>query len=161
MVGMEIFARGTTELVAAAKAMKKGKALGFLADQDAGRSGIFVEFFGKTASTPPGPAVFAKRFKAPVVPCFAVRKKEGGHRLLIYEPMYYQDTGNEAEDIKNFTIRMTNMLEDVIRTYPDEWLWFQKRWTTQPENPAADSLQAVTATVAAGKADNRREGEQA
>lgn len=161
MVGMEIFARGTTELVAAAKAMKKGKALGFLADQDAGRSGIFVDFFGKTASTPPGPAVFAKRFKAPVVPCFAVRKKEGGHRLLIYEPMYYQDTGNEEEDIKNFTIRMTNLLENVIRTYPDEWLWFQKRWTTQPENPATDSLQAATATVAAGAANDRREGEQA
>lgn len=133
MVGIEIFARGTTELVGAAKALKHGKILGFLADQDAGDSGIFVEFLGKTASTPLGPAVFAKRFKAPIVPTFIVRRSEGGHKALIYPPLYYEDTGDEQADLRRITEQMTKILEDTIKKYPDEWLWFQKRWNTKVE----------------------------
>ncbi len=81
-----------------------------------------------------GPAVFAKRFKSPVVPAFIVRQPEGGHRVLLYEPFYYQDTGNEDRDIYELTLKMTQITEEVIRTYPDEWLWFQKRWNTKIEN---------------------------
>jgi KDO2-lipid IV(A) lauroyltransferase len=131
LVGIEIFARGTTELVSAARALKKGKILGFLADQDAGTSGLFIEFLGKMSSTPTGPTIFAKKFKAPVVPAFIVRKPEGGHRVILLEPFYYEDTGNEAEDIYNMTAKMSRIIEDTIRQYPDEWLWFQKRWNTE------------------------------
>ncbi|CUH94525.1 hypothetical protein P22_0591 [Propionispora sp. 2/2-37] len=161
MVGIEIFARGTTELVAAAKAMKKGKGLGFLADQDAGKSGIFVDFFGKPASTPIGPAVFARRFKAPVVPCYIVRKKEGGHRLIIHKPFYYEDTGNESEDIRRLTVTMTNHLETFIRSYPDEWLWFQKRWNTKPDDESLDGREIAATKDNADDNKDKGAGEQA
>jgi KDO2-lipid IV(A) lauroyltransferase len=130
MVGIEIFARGTAELVGAAKALRKGKILGFVADQDAGGSGVFINFLGKMASTPLGPAVFAKKFKCPVIPAFIVRKPEGGHRVLIYPPLYYRNTDDEAEALYNLTLDMTRITEDTIRQYPDQWLWFQKRWHT-------------------------------
>lgn len=134
MVGIEIFARGTTELVGAAKALKQGKVLGFLADQDGGHDGVFAEFLGKMASTPKGAAVFAKRFGAPVVPAFIVRRPEDGHRIIIHAPLYYQDTGNEQADVAEFTIRLNRVIEETIRQYPDQWLWFQKRWNTKVEN---------------------------
>ena len=73
-IGVEIFSRGTSELLAAARALKKGKILGFLADQDAGPGGAFTEFLGRTASTPMGPAVFARKFNSPVLPAFILRK---------------------------------------------------------------------------------------
>ncbi|AIF53755.1 lysophospholipid acyltransferase family protein [Pelosinus sp. UFO1] len=130
LVGIEIFSRGTAELVSAAKALKQGKILGFLADQDAGVNGLFIEFLGKMSSTPTGPTIFAKKFKAPVVPSFIVRSPEGGHRVLIGEPFYYEDTGNVEEDTRNLTVKMTQIIEQTIRQYPDEWLWFQKRWNT-------------------------------
>lgn len=133
--GIEVFARGGSELVGAAKALKQGKVLGFLADQDAGASGAVISFLGKMASTPLGPAVFAKRFQAPVVPIFIVRRPEGGHRVLIHPPFYYEDTGNEDRDIYNLTLKMTHIIEDTIRAYPDEWLWFQKRWNTRVDQP--------------------------
>lgn len=135
MTGIEIFARGTTELVSAARALKQGKILGFLADQDAGHNGLFIEFLGKMSSTPTGPAIFAKKFKAPVVPVFMVRKPEGGHRVIILEPFYYEDTGHEAEDTYRITVKMTAIIEKIIRQYPDEWLWFQKRWNTEYSEP--------------------------
>ena len=139
-VGIEIFARGTAELVGAAKAMKKGKILGFLADQDAGVDGIFLDFFGKPASTPLGPAVFARKFKAPVMPVFIVHKPDySGHRVLIYPPLEYENTGDEKENLRQLTLKMTQLLEEVIREYPDEWIWFQKRWNTRMDGSCEEA----------------------
>ena len=139
-VGIEIFARGTTELIGAAKAMKKGKILGFLADQDAGVDGLFLDFFGKPASTPLGPAVFARKFKAPVMPVFIVHKPDySGHRVLIYPPLEYENTGEEKEDLRRLTLQMTQLLEEVIREHPDEWIWFQKRWNTKVDGSCEEA----------------------
>lgn len=130
MTGIEIFTRGTTEVISAARALKEGRLIGLLADQDAGPNGLFVEFLGKMSATPTGPTIFAKKFKVPVVPIFIVRRPEGGHRIMLQPPLYYQDTGQANEDIYNFTVKVTKVLEETIRQYPDEWLWFQKRWNT-------------------------------
>ena len=130
MVGMEIFSRGTTELVGAAKALKKGRVLAFLADQDAGPGGAFIDFLGIPASTPLGPAVFAKRFKSPIVPVFMLRDKNGKHIAQVHEPFYFNDTGNEEQDLYDITVKMTNLIESVIRENPSQWMWFQKRWNT-------------------------------
>ncbi len=133
LVGVEVFSRGTSELLAAARALKKGKILGFLADQDAGPGGAFIDFFGRKASTPLGPAVFAHKFLSPVVPLFIVRREDGRHRLIAGDIMRYEDTGNTDEDLLNLTKKMTKFVENVIRENPTQWLWFQKRWNTEPE----------------------------
>ncbi|MCE5287309.1 MAG: lysophospholipid acyltransferase family protein [Pelosinus sp.] len=148
LAGIEIFARGTTELVGAARALKKGKALGFLADQDGGEHGIWVDFFGKKASTPQGPAVFARRFHAPVIPAFIERCPQGGHRLVLHSPLYYEDTGNEEQDLQALTVRMTEITEAAIRRHPEEWLWFQKRWNTVFPGKAMRGKKACTVTKA-------------
>lgn len=145
--GIEIFAKGSAELVGAAKALKQGKILGFLADQDGGSNGIFLEFLGKMASTPPGAAVFAKKFKTPVVPVFIVRRPQGGHRILMHPPLYYEDTGDENRDLYNLIAEMTRITEETIRQYPDEWLWFQKRWNTKFENTQAAKSTMAGETV--------------
>ncbi|MBQ9616538.1 MAG: lysophospholipid acyltransferase family protein, partial [Selenomonadaceae bacterium] len=93
-IHVEIFSRGTSELLAAGRALKKGKILGFLADQDAGPGGAFIEFLGKTASTPMGPAVFSNKFHSPVLPAFILRRPDGRHRVVIGEVLRYEDTGD-------------------------------------------------------------------
>lgn len=129
-VGLEVFNRGTSEIILAARALKRGKVLGFLADQDGGRDGIFVDFFGCAASTPAGPAAFAEKFRSPVVPAFIFHRPGGGHQVEIKPPLVCEHSGDTARDVRENTRRMTKLLEDVIRRHPDEWLWFQKRWNT-------------------------------
>ena len=130
-VGQEIFARGTNEILGCARAMKKGRMLFLIAHQDGGYNGIFVPFFGKMASTPEGPAYFARKFKAPVVPIFIVRKPSGyGHQVIVKDPIYYEDTGNREKDDYRITLQMTQEVEKIIRQYPDNWIWFQHRWNT-------------------------------
>ncbi len=130
--GIEIFAKGTNEMLGAMRALKQKKILGLVADQDAGVDGQFVEFFSALTSTPSGPAVFARRFKAPVVPVFIVRRPGGGHRVLVQPPLYFEERGDEEADLLRLTQEMTTLTERVIREFPDEWLWFQKRWATRP-----------------------------
>ena len=132
-IRVEIFSRGTSELLAAGRALKKGKILGFLADQDAGPGGAFIEFLGRTASTPMGPAVFSSKFGSPVLPAFIIRKPDGRHKVLIGEALRYEDTGDTDKDLFDFTLKMTRILERVIREHPTQWIWFQKRWNTAPE----------------------------
>ncbi len=132
-VKVEIFNRGTSELLAAGRALKKGKVLGFLADQDAGPGGAFIDFLGKPASTPMGPAVFSKKFNSPVLPMFIIRQPNGRHVIEVREPMRFEDTGNTDEDLFRFTEKMTRILENVIREHPTQWIWFQKRWNTPIE----------------------------
>ncbi|SCM83595.1 Lipid A biosynthesis acyltransferase [uncultured Sporomusa sp.] len=131
LFGIELFASGTSEIIGAARALKKGKMLAFFADQDAGHDGVFVDFLGKPAATPLGPAVFARKFKAPVVPGFIVRNPDGTHRIMLEPPIYFEDTGNPEADLYTMTERMTRIIESAVKDYPDEWLWFKKRWNTE------------------------------
>ena len=132
-IHVEIFSRGTSELLAAARALKSGKILGFLADQDAGPGGCFTEFLGRTASTPMGPAVFSRKFNAPVVPAFILRQPNGKHKVVIGEIMHYEDHSDPDKDLTDFTVRMTKIVDRIIRENPTQWLWFQKRWNTTPD----------------------------
>lgn len=132
-INVQIFSRGTSELMAAARALKAGKILGFLADQDGGPGGALIDFLGKPAATPMGPAVFARKFHAPVLPAFIIRQPNGRHKVIIKEVMRYKDTGDPDKDLYDFTVEMTRILESVIRENPTQWLWFQKRWNTAPE----------------------------
>ncbi len=130
-VGQEIFSRDTGEILGCARAMKKGRMLGLIADQDGGKGGIFVPFLGKMASTPAGPAYFARKFKAPIIPIFIVRKPDDyGHLAIVKDPIRYEFTGDQKADDYNVTLKMTQEVEQIIREYPDNWLWFQHRWNT-------------------------------
>ena len=137
-VGQEIFARGSSEILGCARAMKKGRMLGLIADQDGGYEGVFVPFLGKMAATPSGPAYFARKFKAPCIPIYIVRKPDGyGHQVIVEEPFYYEDTGDRKADDYNLTLKMTQSVERIIKAYPDNWLWFQHRWNTPYEEVKA------------------------
>ena len=145
-IHVEIFSRGTSELLAAGRTLKKGKILGFLADQDAGPGGAFIEFLGKTASTPMGPAVFSNKFHSPVLPAFILRRPDGRHRVVIGEVLRYEDTGDTDRDLYEFTRKMTKILEQVIRENPTQWIWFQKRWNTAPDQQKKNKHHTVKAS---------------
>lgn len=130
MVGLEVFARGGSEMRGAAQAMKAKKLLGFLADQDGWYTGLPVMFLGQDSSAVTGPASFAKKFKAPVVPVFASRK-ENGHIVHILPALHYKDTGDVEKDMFRLTEETVKITEAFIREHPDEWLWFQHRWNTK------------------------------
>jgi KDO2-lipid IV(A) lauroyltransferase len=104
-------------------------------DQNQTRSfGVFVDFFGVPACTTPGAVRLSMLTGAPVLPVFLVREDEGPrHRIEVLPEVEMLSTGDRAADIRANTQRCTAIIEDMIRRYPEQWIWFHKRWKTRPE----------------------------
>jgi len=116
------------------RAMRAGATVGILMDTNmTPPEGVFVDFFGIPACTASGLARIALRTDAAVVPGFTVwdpvlRK----YRLRFEPPVPLIRTGDNEADILANTAKFTKVIEDVVRRYPDQWLWVHRRWKTRP-----------------------------
>jgi KDO2-lipid IV(A) lauroyltransferase len=132
--GAEFLARGDAAR-AALRALRDGKAVAILYDQDAPRDeGVFVPFFGRLASTRDGPVKIAMRTKAPVLPVFLHRAEDGKSHIARFRPPVpmVRPEGDVAAAIRENARRMTEALEREITLAPDHWSWVHRRWKTQP-----------------------------
>ena len=119
------------------RALREGSAVAFLADQGVlGLASTFVPFFGRPAKTPRGPAVFALRFKAPVVFACALRKPNGRF-VMHFEDVPVQDTGDRDADVDAIVATYTATLERWVRRAPEQYFWQHRRWRRQPPGTPA------------------------
>ncbi|MFQ5601164.1 MAG: lysophospholipid acyltransferase family protein [Candidatus Krumholzibacteriia bacterium] len=101
-----------------------------MCDQDARRRGVFVPFFGVPASTHKGAAQLALRHDAPFIPAFGRRLPDGRHRMLVYPPLEPPAGVDEEEAVLALLTRFNQLLEEVIREEPQQYLWLHRRWKT-------------------------------
>lgn len=121
------------------RALRRGKVVVMLADQDAKRSeGVFAPFFSRLASSRSGPAMIAMTTDTPVLPVFTFREKsasgEWRHVMRVLPPLALEFAGDDeqAAIVRNVT-RMNVAIEDAIRLSPEHWMWAHRRWRTQPD----------------------------
>jgi len=115
-------------------AMRKGETVGILMDTNmTPPQGVFVDFFGIPACTASGLARIALKTDAAVVPGFTVWDKNLRKYILRFDPAVelIRTADNEADIVAN-TAKFTKVIEEVIRRYPDQWLWVHRRWKTRP-----------------------------
>lgn len=119
--------------------LQAGGTLGILVDLNTlDREGIFVDFFGRPASTTFVLAKLALRTGALVLPVFAPWDGPHGRvALTIDEPLSFERTGEEAEDVRRLTQLFTSVVEKYVRQYPEQWLWIHRRWKTRPPGEAS------------------------
>lgn len=134
--GMEVISTRGEPIREVLTALKRGRCVAFLADQDARKAGIFVDFFGKPASTFTGPALFAIRSGLPLLPAFGIRTGLTTHKVVFLPPIYPPSKEADRESaIQELTQRHTKILEEVIRKYPEQYFWFHRRWKSRPAPP--------------------------
>lgn len=114
------------------KALYERNIVGILSDQDAGKNGLFVDFFGRPASCHSGPFEIAQRTNSLILPNFIVRTKGANHRLFLEEYIDLKEATASKDDIRQGLQEFTSLLESYIRKYPDQWLWLHKRWKSTP-----------------------------
>jgi len=128
------------------KVLKEAGTIGILADQNTmPQEAVFVDFFGKAASTTTGIARLALHTEAAVVPGYAVWDEQLGKYRLRFEPaVELTRTGDPERDILENTWKFTKVLEEIIRKYPEQWVWIHGRWNTRPsgEPPVYDFREA-------------------
>jgi KDO2-lipid IV(A) lauroyltransferase len=128
--GLGVIERGRAAKLAL-KSLRAGRVVAFVSDQNAGRGGLFVPFFGRLASTHRGAALMAVRTGAPLFLAVPLRSGVGRYHMRLTEIV--TDRGGDADAaVERLTAAFTAGLEAAIRTAPDQYLWHHRRWKSRP-----------------------------
>lgn len=127
--GIELYSRDVAMRGVITSIRRKGMVC-WLSDQDAGKNGLIVDFFGYPASTPRGAAAFSVKLKAPIC-CIFLERHKGAHQKLFMSEFLYprSDLPKEEAEIE-LTQRYTKVLEERVRQRPDLYWWAHRRWKT-------------------------------
>lgn len=125
--------KGASRIV---RMLRSKQVLGILLDQNASwYDGVYVPFFGQTACTNKGLAMFALRYDAAVVPAFNFRQPDGRYTIKLEPPVDLIRTGELERDIIENTATFNRIMEKHIRMAPDSWLWVHNRWRKKQVPP--------------------------
>lgn len=114
--------------IVAFKKLLLGEIVGILMDQNTKMNSVSIDFLGRKANTPIGPAYLAMKTGAPVIPIAIHRLKDDTHLIEVGEEVMITKSGNQKMDIFENTKRCSKAIERFITNYPEEWVWFHKRW---------------------------------
>jgi len=133
-----IFGAGLIEIGIAARgvfsALKKGRGVIMLSDQDTGKDGVIVDFLGRPASTPKGPAAFALKTGCPIYVFMPVREGLVNHIVYFEGPITIAKSNDKEDDIRKLTQVYTDVIAKYVTRYPGYYFWAHRRWkTTCPE----------------------------
>ena len=107
----------------------KNKGLIALAgDIDFYKNGVCVDFFGRPVVLPYGPAVFALKTGALIVPGFMLRNPDDSFTLRFERPITPVSTGDRDKDISRLADNYKVVMEGHIRRYPQQWYMFRRFW---------------------------------
>ncbi len=134
--GLDPIHVGPGTLKLAMEALRGGRTINFLIDQDMGPEGLFVPFFGRPASTLATPAALAIKTGCKLYPGFIVRLGPTRHRIEVKPPIDPAEfrEGTRDERIHALMVSMTREIEDMVRAHPAQYFWVHRRWRTTPES---------------------------
>ena len=111
-----------------------GRRVGFIADQNAGESGLFVPFLGRLASSYKSIGLLAMRYELPVVAGFARRiGNRFQYRLEMMDYFGPEDWCDQPDPLYYVTARFNRAIEKMVLSAPDQYLWIHRRWKSRPK----------------------------
>lgn len=126
-----LYKKGATE--SAEDVIRNGGALCFIADQDAGRKGLFADFFGRPASHYKSIGLLAMAMEVPIVVGYARRTGRGFQYEIgvnrIIEPAEWAE---RDDPLRWITQEYAAAIEAFVREAPEQYLWVHRRWKSQP-----------------------------
>lgn len=108
--------------------LKENKMVALAGDRDFSEKGAVVDFFGRPAFLPVGPAAIALKTGAAIVPGFMFRNKDDSCTLKIEKPIEFIPTGDKNKDLLELITQCKIIIEDYIKRYPDQWYMFRRAW---------------------------------
>ena len=121
--------------------LSRGGTVGFIADQNAGSKGMFVDFFGRKASTYKSIGLLAMACEVPVVIGYA-RRVDDSFRFSVatQDIIYPEDWKDQDDPLRYITQRYTKAIEDFVRVDPGQYLWVHRRWKSRPKGETAEAF---------------------
>jgi KDO2-lipid IV(A) lauroyltransferase len=113
--------------------LASGGVLATLGDQDAGQRGLFVDFFGRPASTHKAIALLALQYRVPIaVSCAARVAAPLRYQIVTEDVIFPEDYADRPEAVRAITERFTAALERIVRRHPEQYFWLHNRWKHRP-----------------------------
>jgi KDO2-lipid IV(A) lauroyltransferase len=122
--------------------MEQDATLCFIADQDAGKKGVFVDFFSRQASTYKSIALLAINYNRPIA--IGGSRRVGDRFFFEIECsriIYPHEWADKDDPLKWITQEYTTALENLIRKDPSQYWWLHRRWKTRPRHERKKKLQ--------------------
>jgi KDO2-lipid IV(A) lauroyltransferase len=114
------------------QALRRGEFIAMLADQDAGKDGLFTDFLGRQASVFKGPAYLAWKLRCPLITGHILRRPDGRHLTVVEEPVFPDPAWDEEEAVRRLSEIHVQRLAAAVRKNPDHYYWLHRRWKTRP-----------------------------
>ncbi len=115
--------------------IRQGSTLCFIADQNAGKKGIFVDFFGRKASTYKSIGLLAIQYNLPIGVGVSRRVGDRFFFEIEIERLIMPEEWKDKDDpLLWITQEYTRAFEDSIRKDPTQYWWIHRRWKTRPKN---------------------------
>ena len=115
----------------------------FIADQDAGRKGVFADFFGRAASWYKSIGLLAMHKRVPIIVGQAARMRKGFHyRVEVLRIIRPDEWDRESDPLRWITQAFAAALEEGIRRFPEQYLWVHRRWKTRPRDEENGTTEA-------------------
>ena len=130
--------KGAAELMS--ELTSSGATLCFIVDQDSGRKGIFVDFFGRKASTYKSIALLAITNNVPIGVAYSRRVDNrfffeiGINRIILPE-----EWADKEDPLQWITAEYTSAIEKFVREDPTQYWWLHRRWKTRPKEERRES----------------------
>ena len=125
-MGMEVLALDSRSIATLAQRLREGQLIALVADRDLSKSGIDVDFFGKPARMPAGPAVLALKTGAKFLTAFVNYTKKGIH--ITYDEISIPESGSQEEKVSVLVQKSADNFEQGIRRHPQDWHMLQRIW---------------------------------
>jgi Kdo2-lipid IVA lauroyltransferase/acyltransferase len=129
-----LLASGLDAPLLLAKALENGGTAGMLVDQH-DRRGVNVRFFGRLARTSPLIARLARLVDCPIHGSRVIRLPDNRFRVELTDAIPPVRAADGRVDIEGTMQAITDVIEDWIREYPEQWLWLHRRWRPDKGDP--------------------------
>jgi len=106
--------------------LREGHLIALVADRDLSKSGIDVQFFGKPARMPAGPAVLALKTNAIFLTAFVNYTDTGIH--ITFDEITIPESGTQEEKVSMLVQKSADNFEQGIRKHPQDWHMLQRIW---------------------------------
>ena len=90
--------------------------------------GAIVDFFGESAKAPTGAVSLALKFDIPLLLVYNTFNEDNSCTVHVLDEIELIKTDSFKDDVINNTQNLIHKMEDVIREYPEQWMWFHDRW---------------------------------
>lgn len=110
-----------------ARKLDAGGPVGVLVDQKF-HKGLHTKFFGRDVQTNPLLAKLVRQFNCEVYPARCIRLPGNRYRLELEPAMDVPRKENGAVDVEATAQMLNDKVEQWVRDYPGQWLWYHDRW---------------------------------